>query len=672
MKKISILVTIVLLVMVFGGISIPAAAISDNLVSAAASDFETSAVPSEWKCPYGGSLSISSERSYTGNKSLKFTGRSQTWHSPALNIYDMVKANGPGRYEISLYVAANAIPDQSYIGGRLIVRGTKANSFIKLNPDGNYYANVSGFVIVSSNLFYQYKGYIDVSAGDIADTTGTFNVILDTLPVVEGQVLYIDNVSIRYYEDSYETLPVTPNAKNIVIGEEAYIYTSATSVSFYSSNPDVVEVDQSGKITGITPGTATITAYSGNAAGYCQVTVSLPNSPTPGIISGNSYYVKNRTTNLYVHTLQDNSVAENIFYSHYSQRYTFVYEGNGKYKIHQKDQSNKIFSGTSMNFNSSDRWYVVRQFDNSYRLIKCNSQSAYSSVGIQNTTAGTALTMQRVTAADNKWYLKNESVNFTGTQYFGASSTRYGTESILGLSHTDNCSYGFRGSATLSADTFLNAVTEPYPVSGTIESNLNKQILFNRQNSEATKQDFMSKSIYHINKDNIDDVDFMLFVGHGKDAMLHFDYGPNGEKHSDDIDNHFLPEFMFSEARFGYGSARTKWVCAYTCNYLTESQEILKTRMQGCNIVMGYTSQSYLTTEQMQVFGDYLTEGMPIIESYFEAGKVHKNYRDWPAHLTVMYVAEAQFDTIYNYYPNAGTYETEEIKFETRIVQRGI
>ena len=42
MKKISILVTIVLLVMVFGGISIPAAAISDNLVSAAASDFETS------------------------------------------------------------------------------------------------------------------------------------------------------------------------------------------------------------------------------------------------------------------------------------------------------------------------------------------------------------------------------------------------------------------------------------------------------------------------------------------------------------------------------------------------------------------------------------------------------------------------------------------------------
>ena len=102
MKKISILVTIVLLVMVFGGISIPAAAISDNLVSAAASDFETSAVPSEWKCPYGGSLSISSERSYTGNKSLKFTGRSQTWHSPALNIYDMVKANGPGRYETRL------------------------------------------------------------------------------------------------------------------------------------------------------------------------------------------------------------------------------------------------------------------------------------------------------------------------------------------------------------------------------------------------------------------------------------------------------------------------------------------------------------------------------------------------------------------------------------------
>ncbi len=650
--------------MVFGGISIPAAAISDNLVSAAASDFETSAVPSEWKCPYGGSLSISSERSYTGNKSLKFTGRSQTWHSPALNIYDMVKANGPGRYEISLYVAANAIPDQSYIGGRLIVRGTKANSFIKLNPDGNYYANVSGFVIVSSNLFYQYKGYIDVSAGDIADTTGTFNVILDTLPVVEGQVLYIDNVSIRYYEDSYETLPVTPASRNIVVGEEAYIYTSTTPVSFYSSNPNVAAVDYNGKITGISPGTATITAYSGNAAGYCQVTVSLPNSPTPGIISGNSYYVKNRTTNLYVHTLQDNSVAANKFYSHYSQRYTFVYEGNGKYKIHQKDQSNKIFSGTSMNFNSSDRWYVVRQFDNSYKLIKCNSQSEYSSVGVQNATPGTALTMQRVTAADNnKWYLKNESVNVTGTQYFGASSTRYGTESILGV-ETKNCDYGYRGSATLCADAFLQAVSAGYEGLPN-----NRTILFNRKDSEATKHDFMSKSIYYISKDNIDDVDFMLFVGHGVDAKMHFDYGPNGEQHKDNILEHNLPEFMFDDARFGYGSARTKWVCAYTCNYLTGSDEELKTRMQGANIVMGYATRSYLNTPQMEDFGKRLREGETIIDAYFKSGRQHSNFGNNPALLRVMYVEEAEFDTIYNYYPNAGTYETERILFKEYYVE---
>lgn len=668
MKKLSIIVSIVLLFVALGGFSIPAAAISDNLVSAAASDFETSAVPSEWKCPYGGSLSISSERSYTGNKSLKYTGRSETWHAPALNIYNMVKANGPGRYEISMYVAASAIPDKplGYVGGRLIVRGTKANSFIELNPDGNYYANVSGYVIVSSTLFYRYNGYIDVSAGDIADTTGTFNVILDTLPVVEGQVLYIDNVSIRYYEDSYDTLPVTPGSRNIVIGEEAYLYTSTTPVSYYSSNPDVAAVGFDGKITGISPGTATITAYSGNAAGYCQVTVSLPNSPTPGIISGNSYYVKHRDSNLYMHTLQDERVAQNSFYSHYSQRYTFVYEGNGKYKIHQKDQSNKVFCGTSMNTDSSDRWYVVRQFDNSYRIIKCNSTSLNdSSLHIRSTSPGSLLFMGPISSQDSKWYLKNESVNVTGTQYFGASSTRYGIESSTGKVLQEHCGFGYRGSATLCADAFLQAVSAGYE-----DLPNNRAILFNRKDSETNKRDFMSKPVYHISKNNIDDVDFMLFVGHGINAKLHFDYGPNGEQHKDDKDNHELPAFMFDEARFGYGGARTKWVCAYTCNYLTESEEILKTRMQGCNIVMGYTSQSYLITEQMQVFGEYLTEGKTIIESYFEAGKVHTKYRDWPAHLTVMYVAEAQFDTLYNYYPNAGTYETEEIKFETRIVQR--
>ena len=33
-----------------------------------------------------------------------------------------------------------------------------------------------------------------------------------------------------------------------------------------------------------------------------------------------------------------------------------------------------------------------------------------------------------------------------------------------------------------------------------------------------------------------------------------------------------------------------------------------------------------------------------------------------------MYVEEAQFDTIYNYYPNAGTYETERILFDEYYV----
>lgn len=174
-----------------------------------------------------------------------------------------------------------------------------------------------------------------------------------------------------------------------------------------------------------------------------------------------------------------------------------------------------------------------------------------------------------------------------------------------------------------------------------------RKFLFIRRNSDATKDDVLSKSDYSISKDNIDDVD------------NHYMY-----------DNAFM--FTHEEAKFGKGNSRTKWVAAYTCNYLNDSvysYDDLKKKMEGVNIVLGFSTKCLLTTDQTDIFSTQLLMGTSIIDAWVQSASVQKKKMSKRTVVTAMYVEEAYNDNIYSYYPNAGTYRTEDIKIKNVVIR---
>ena len=184
----------------------------------------------------------------------------------------------------------------------------------------------------------------------------------------------------------------------------------------------------------------------------------------------------------------------------------------------------------------------------------------------------------------------------------------------------------------------------------------------------ATKRDFLSKSLHSILHDNIDDVDIMLFVGHGRISQgMHFTQGSNGYQHSIDSTMHNNNElnFSISEANFGYGTSKTKWIVAYTCNFLTHSLNEMKPMMQGANIVLGYSSTSFLIDEQMELFGEKLDDGETIIDAWFASSEKHTQYSPIDSTMAALYVEDAENDTIYRYLGDTNTYLNETILITT-------
>ena len=228
------------------------------------------------------------------------------------------------------------------------------------------------------------------------------------------------------------------------------------------------------------------------------------------------------------------------------------------------------------------------------------------------------------------------------------------------------CSYGGRYS-TRAANAFW----------GGIDSLKNDMTLkfyhFNKGNEHsfvhATKNDFISKEIdSSITELNIDDVDLMLFVGHGTAREgLHFSETPTGEHHISSLGDHKMPVFNFGigEAKFGYGSARTKWVVTQTCNFLTHDLETLKPMMQGVNIVLGYEGTAYIDGNLMELFGQKLKDGEEIVEAWLSLKSYHDQYGLFPTTFKAVFVEDAEHDTISRYLVETGTYEQEVIRVKT-------
>ena len=180
-------------------------------------NFETvdSVTESGWFAMYGGEIAYTRETSHTGNSCLKMTGRTQAWHSPALQLDDIFYQGGPGIYSVTVWVMVSELDDTCLKYGRSIVRGCENTSFIQKYEE-NYFG-----VIADANLFSgQWKciqGSFAVTSDDIH--RGDFFWMLDTIDAIEGQVLYIDDFVMYKLSDSTDI----NNATTPVINDKPFL-----------------------------------------------------------------------------------------------------------------------------------------------------------------------------------------------------------------------------------------------------------------------------------------------------------------------------------------------------------------------------------------------------------------------------------------------------------------
>ena len=228
---------------------------------------------SGWYGAYGGSVARSNDYAHTDNHSLKYSGRQESWYTPAINLYDTFKANGAGRYRVSMWVRTNAV-DLSNPNIRMLIRGWEENSFIT-KQGSNYFYTLTSPIRMSAGEWKYLSGTVDVLADDISADEGVFTLALDYLGTANGQVLYIDdfcveklNVSVYsvQFEQSTYHFTINFNRTNVENYVYAHVYPETANnqeVRYYSSDTEIATVNTlTGRVVTRKPGEVTITAYS--------------------------------------------------------------------------------------------------------------------------------------------------------------------------------------------------------------------------------------------------------------------------------------------------------------------------------------------------------------------------------------------------------------------------
>lgn len=135
---------------------------------------------------------------------------------------------------------------------------TSSNEEVVTVENGNVVAKKLGFAIITASI----SGF---------KSTCRVNVV-DVIPL---KSISINKSNIVIKENSYENLIISYSPSNA----------TNKKVTWKSSNPNIVTVDQQGNITGVNPGSATVTAIS-NDGGYvsmCNVTVEAISKNIIGI-----------------------------------------------------------------------------------------------------------------------------------------------------------------------------------------------------------------------------------------------------------------------------------------------------------------------------------------------------------------------------------------------------
>ena len=172
------------------------------------SSFELDDVPDEWFGFAGASVELSGDVVHTGSKSLLATDRQGHWAAPGIEVYDLLKANGTGKYTITMWVWVDKIDKGQSRTSNIIMRGKEADdecSFIE-NKNGDMYKHLNPGKSVKLEEWMELVATINVTEKDIEPPFGFRTAILlyDMIGPGEDQHIYLDDVQITKEPDDGE------------------------------------------------------------------------------------------------------------------------------------------------------------------------------------------------------------------------------------------------------------------------------------------------------------------------------------------------------------------------------------------------------------------------------------------------------------------------------------
>ena len=446
------------------------------------------------------------------------------------------------------------------------------------------------------------------------------------------------------------------------------------TVTWTSGNETIASVESAtGEVTGAKPGMVAITASKSIAGVYPNPTVSYTLITTE--IANGTYFMRNKGTSRYVDIEGPTMAAgTNIhqwdFHGGDSQRWIFTHLGNGYYSIKSANSTENYYLGVENDSSAADapivlrtgtltngmKWRIEASTSVAFKIIPGTGQLNGCALAVASSPSNSIgleiVQRQYVNDEDyvDEWFVTTE-INF------GFSTDNY----------TDGCLYGERQSYRY-ANRFFNKITNQVS-----QSIFGKVHHYNMDSNRTA-----SKNDYSLNGAFSNNIDFMIYIGHGLTAIdnkgnrLHYNCDFNGNYHTSDHNDEDYNAYS-SNMHFGSSESKLRWVWLYTCNFLTTGDHVddadLKNMMTGAHIVMGYASTAYLCDNMVEEFAFHLRNGEPIISAYFRAGYEGEASATSDHHLQkVLYIPQAINETIYS--PNIHySYNSSDVLAQTHDIQ---
>ncbi|GEM_PF-2586618 len=182
-------------------------------------------------------------------------------------------------------------------------------------------------------------------------------------------------------------------------------------------------------------------------------------------------------------------------------------------------------------------------------------------------------------------------------------------------------------------------------------------------NEDAWENDLKNNQTY----DNVDDVDFMFFTGHGYRASYgyttynsaHYPNTNSSTPHGYKNEGADASKFLSTEATWGTsnGSATsTKWVTMHTCNFLNNITD--KTLqwgkfsyniMGGIHMICGFATQMYVDSDEGWYYGKKLREGGKIKWTFYDGAAQYQPQNSQDVAARVLCAKISNDDTLTSY-----------------------